>query len=167
MHLLFAFAVMCVVVAATRADDRLNTGVTTASILPTHWPIQVLIDRYGSVRPSMTCGTGCRPPMHEYHIEGLHDQRGCSDKAVFHHERMDKIRKIREGRRLTGRVENGWNGIVCEEEDSDECAPSYRYLAAFSIGCERKEANGTVTETYKTYTYTDLAKMMDIVLGQK
>lgn len=109
----------------------------------------------------MTCGTGCRSPMHEYRVEGLHDQRDCSDKAVFNYERMDKARKIRDGRRLTGRVENSWNGIVCEEEDSDECAPSYRYVAAFTIGCERKEANGTVIETYNTYTYSQLAKLMD------
>lgn len=120
------------------------------------------IDSYQSVRPSMSCSVRCRSAAHQYVIEGLHDRRGCSDKAVFDHERMDNVGKIREGRRLTGRVDYGsWNGVVCEEEDSSECAPSFKYVAAFSIGCERKEANGTVTETYKTYSYKELAKLID------
>jgi len=143
MRLLLALLVLTYV-ALVCADDRLHMG------LEVHTPNlgiginrhveHIHIDMYGYVRPAMTCGTGCRPPMHEYHVAGLHYQRGCSDEAVFNPERM---------------------GIVCEEEDSEECAPSYRYVAAFTVGCERKEANGTVTETYRTYSYKALAKAMD------
>ena len=146
--------------------ETLSTGNYAVISRPIHAyntlnTYSLVLETYESVRPSMSCSVRCRSAAHQYVIEGLHDRRGCSDKAVFDHERMDNVGKIREGRRLTGRVESGWNGIVCEEEDTSECAPSFKYVAAFSIGCERKEANGTVTETYKTYSYKELAKVMD------
>lgn len=144
--------------------ETLSTGVHAVISRPIH-AINIyntVHETYQSVRPSMSCSARCRSAAHQYVVENYHDRRGCSDKAVFDHERMDNAGKIREGRRLTGRVDyESWNGVVCEEEDSSECAPSFKYVAAFSIGCERKEANGTVTETYKTYSYKELAKVMD------
>ena len=163
--LVLLVAALLVLAGATELTGTHDTGsfiVNTPIHLHSRSINYMEIDTYQSVRPSMSCSVRCRSAAHEYVIEGLHDRRGCSDKAVFDHERMDNAGKIREGRRLTGRVDyDNWNGVVCEEEDSSECAPSFKYVAAFSIGCERKEANGTVTETYKTYSYKELAKVMD------
>ena len=165
--LVLLVAALLVLAGATELTGTYDTG---SLLVSTPLPLQIIksrsinymeVDTYQSVRPSMSCSVRCRSAEHQYVVEGLHDRRGCSDKAVFDHERMDNVGKIREGRRLTGRVESSWNGVVCEEEDTSECAPSFKYVAAFSIGCERKEANGTVTETYKTYSYKELAKLMD------
>lgn len=166
--LVLLVAALLVLAGATELTGTYDTG---SFLVSTPLPLQIIksrsinymeVDTYQSVRPSMSCSVRCRSAAHQYIVENYHDRRGCSDKAVFDHERMDNAGKIREGRRLTGRVDyDSWNGVVCEEEDSSECAPSFKYVAAFSIGCERKEANGTVTETYKTYSYKELAKVMD------
>lgn len=164
--LVLLVAALLVLAGATEltGTETLSTGNYAVISSPIHIinTYNFVLETYQSVRPSMSCSVRCRSAAHQYVVENYHDRRGCSDKAVFDHERMDNVGKIREGRRLTGRVDYGsWNGVVCEEEDTSECAPSFKYVAAFSIGCERKEANGTVTETYKTYSYKELAKLMD------
>ena len=165
--LVFLVAALLVLAGATELNgtETLSTGVHAVISRPIYainYIYNTVHETYESVRGSMSCSARCGSGAHKYIVENYHDRRGCSDKAVFDHERMDNADKIREGRRLTGRVDyDSWNGVVCEEEDTSECAPSFKYVAAFSIGCDRKEANGTVTETYRTYSYKALAKAMD------